>query len=158
MEDDLYYLTQEGYNQLKQELDQLKKVERPIIIEKVKEARSKGGGLEDNSEYESVREEQMMLEGRILEIEDILDNSKIVDVAEADTTKISVGSRVTVELEGEQEVYQIVGSAEADPGNGKISYESPVGKALLGLQPNDTVEVSLPHIKLAYRVLEIHKV
>ncbi|MCA9390320.1 transcription elongation factor GreA [candidate division WWE3 bacterium] len=156
MKEQPYYLTQEGYNQLKQEYRTLVKEEKPKIIKKIKEARAKGN-LEDNPEYDSVREEQMHLEGKILEIEQILERSKIVDTEHVTTGKITIGSTVTVEIEGEKETYQIVGSAEADPGNGKISYESPVGKSLLGLKPGDNIEVKLPHVLLKYRVIKIHE-
>lgn len=150
-----YYLTQDGYNQLKEEYRLLVNNEKPKVIKKMKEARAKGN-LEDNPEYDSVREEQMMLEGRILEIEQILEHAKIVDTERVIDGQIMIGSKVTVEIDGDAETYQIVGSAEADPGNGKISYESPVGKALLGLSPGDLVEVKLPHATLSYKVVEIH--
>jgi transcription elongation factor GreA len=150
-----YFLTQEGYNQLKEEYRSLLDDDKPKIIKRIKEARAKGN-LEDNPEYESVREEQMLLEGRIMEIEQILENAKIVENGGSVHGKVSIGSTVTVEIDGEKETYQIVGSAEANPIAGKISYESPVGKSLLGLKPADIVEVRLPHATLKYKVLQIH--
>lgn len=150
-----YYLTQDGYNQLKEEYRKLTKEEKPVLLDQVKEARGKGN-LEDNPEYENVRDQQMMLEGRILEIEQILENAKVVSPEAIVSTAITIGAKVTVEIEGDHEIYQIVGSAEADPGSGKISYESPVGKALLGLKPGDTVSVSLPHAAITYKVIKIH--
>jgi len=150
-----YYLTQEGYNQLKEEYRRLTKEEKPVLLKQVKEARGKGN-LEDNPEYENVRDQQMMLEGRILEIEQILENAKVITPEAQISASISIGATVTVEIEGNHEVYQIVGSAEADPSSGKISYESPVGKALLGLKPGDAVSVSLPHAAITYKVIKIH--
>lgn len=152
-----YFLTQEGYNQLKEEYRVLLEEEKPAVISRIKEARAKGN-LEDNPEYELVREEQMLLEGRILEIEQILDNTKIVDSSNLVNGKVSIGSTVSVELDGETETYQIVGSAEANPIAGKISYESPVGKALLGLKPSDIVEIKLPHVTLKYKIVDIHTI
>ncbi len=152
-----YFLTQAGYNQLKEEYRSLLEEEKPAVIRRIKEARAKGN-LEDNPEYELVREEQMLLEGRILEIEQILENTKIVDNNGLVNGKVSIGSTVTVELDGDTETYQIVGSAEANPIEGKISYESPVGKSLLGLKPSDLVEVKLPHATLKYKVIEIHTI
>lgn len=150
-----YYLTQDGYNQLKEEYRKLTKEEKPVLLNQVKEARGKGN-LEDNPEYENVRDQQMMLEGRILEIEQILENAKVISSEAHISAAITIGATVTVEIEGSHEIYQIVGSAEADPGSGKISYESPVGKALLGLKPGDTVSVSLPHAAITYKVVKIH--
>lgn len=150
-----YYLTQEGYNQLKEEYRRLTKEEKPVLLKQVKEARGKGN-LEDNPEYENVRDQQMMLEGRILEIEQILENAKVISPEAQVSAAISVGATVTVDIEGSHEIYQIVGSAEADPSSGKISYESPVGKALLGLKPGDVVSVSLPNAAITYKVIKIH--
>ena len=150
-----YYLTSEGYKHLKDEYRHLKKVEKPKLLKQVKEARSKGN-LDNNPEFENVREQQMILEGRIYEIEEILDNAKVVDIEKTDSNKVDIGNTVTVEIDGNEEQYQIVGSAEADPVSGKISYESPVGKALLGLKPGDSVDILLPHTKLHYTVVAIH--
>lgn len=150
-----YYLTQDGYNQLKEEYRKLTKEEKPVLLKQVKEARGKGN-LEDNPEYENVRDQQMMLEGRILEIEQILENAKVITPEASVNTAITIGATVTVEIEGSHEIYQIVGSAEADPTSGKISYESPVGKALLGLKPGDAVSVTLPHAAITYKVVKIH--
>ena len=150
-----YYLTEEGYAELKKEYERLTNERKPEVIQKVKEARAKGS-LEDNPELENVREEQMMLEGRILEIEQILENSKIINPSQISSSKIVIGSKVTVEIEGDKETYQIVGTAEADPIAGKISYESPVGKSLLGLESGDEVSIKLPHAQLTYKVITIH--
>lgn len=150
-----YYLTQDGYNKLKQEYHKLTKEDKPEMLQQVKEARGKGN-LEDNPEFENVRDQQMMLEGRIIEIEQILENAKVIDPEQNVSTTVNVGAMVTVEIDGEHVVYQLVGSAEADPATGKISYESPVGKALLGLKMGDEVEVRLPHTTILYKVVKIH--
>lgn len=132
-------LTKEGKKKLE---DELKKLidGRAEIIEKIATARA-FGDLSENEDYSAARTEQKVAESRILEIEDILKNARIVEGVKSD--KISLGSTVTVELKGKQFVYSIVGTVEADPLSGKISNESPVGKALLGKKAGE--EYTLPN-------------
>ena len=136
----------EGLKRLEAELEELKTVGRQEIAEKIKEARS-FGDLSENSEYDEAKNEQAILEAKIAELERQLKNVKILDDAEIDHTKVSIGSKVTAvnENTGKEVTYTIVGSTEADPFKGKISDESPVGAALLGHGVGETVEAELPN-------------
>ena len=136
----------EGLKRLEAELEELKTVGRQEIAEKIKEARS-FGDLSENSEYDEAKNEQAILEAKIAELERQLKNVKILDDAEIDHTKVSIGSKVTAvnENNGKEVTYTIVGSTEADPFKGKISDESPVGAALLGHGVGETVEAELPN-------------
>ena len=136
----------EGLKRLEAELEELKTVGRQEIDEKIKEARS-FGDLSENSEYDEAKNEQAILEAKIAELERQLKNVKILDDAEIDHTKVSIGSKVTAvnENTGKEVTYTIVGSTEADPFKGKISDESPVGAALLGHGVGETVEAELPN-------------
>ncbi len=136
----------EGLKRLEAELEELKTVGRQEIAEKIKEARS-FGDLSENSEYDEAKNEQAILEAKIAELERQLKNVKILDDAEIDNTKVSIGSKVTAvnENNGKEVTYTIVGSTEADPFKGKISDESPVGAALLGHGVGETVEAELPN-------------
>lgn len=134
-----FTLTLEGKEKLEAELKKLIDG-RAEIIEKIATARA-FGDLSENEDYSAARSEQKVNEGRILEIEDILKNAKIVKASKSD--KVSLGSTVTVELKGKKFVYSIVGTVEADPLSGKISNESPVGKALLGKKSGE--EYTLPN-------------
>ena len=136
----------EGLKRLEAELEELKTVGRQEIAEKIKEARS-FGDLSENSEYDEAKNAQAILEAKIAELERQLKNVKILDDAEIDHTKVSIGSKVTAvnENTGKEVTYTIVGSTEADPFKGKISDESPVGAALLGHGVGETVEAELPN-------------
>ncbi|MEA4911645.1 MAG: transcription elongation factor GreA [Oscillospiraceae bacterium] len=128
-----------------QELEYLKTVKRKEIAEVIKEARSHGD-LSENSEYDEAKNNQAMVESRIVEIEKMLQNAKVLDEDELSTDKVSVGSVVRVEYlyEGEAEEYSIVSSGESDAANNKISDESPVGSALIGHRAGETVEALTP--------------
>ena len=128
-----------------QELEYLKTVKRKEIAEVIKEARSHGD-LSENSEYDEAKNNQAMVESRIVEIEKMLQNAKVLDEDELSTDKVSVGSIVSVEYldEGETEEYSIVSSGESDAVNNKISDESPVGNALIGHRAGETVEALTP--------------
>ena len=136
----------EGLKRLEAELEELKTVGRQEIAEKIKEARS-FGDLSENSEYDEAKNEQAILEAKIADLERQLKNVKILDDAEIDHSKVSIGSKVTAvnEGNGKEVTYTIVGSTEADPFKGKISDESPVGAALLGHSVGETVEAELPN-------------
>ncbi|HIW73007.1 MAG TPA: transcription elongation factor GreA [Firmicutes bacterium] len=151
-------ITDEGLKRLESELEELKSVKRKEIAEKIKVALS-FGDLSENSEYDEAKNEQAIIEGRIAEIENQLKNVRVLDESELNTRMIHIGSRVKVQdmSVGEEEVYQIVGSTEADPLGGRISDESPVGRALLSHAPGDTVEVETPAGVVNYKILEILK-
>ena len=147
----------EGLKRLEAELEELKTIGRQEIAEKIKEARS-FGDLSENSEYDEAKNEQAMIEARILQIETMLKNVKVLDADELNTDVVNVGSKVKlkdVEFD-EEETFHIVGSTEADPTNGKISDESPVGRALLGHKVGDKVDITVPSgAVISYEVLEI---
>ncbi len=151
-------LTAEGLEKLESELLYLKTEKRMDIAEKIKVARS-FGDLSENSEYDEAKNEQAMVEARIAEVEAMLKNVKIIDADEISTDVVSIGSKVRVlDVEFNEEVtYFVVGSTEADPINGKISDESPVGKALLGQKVRKTVSVETPGGIAKYKILKIGK-
>ncbi len=151
-------LTDEGLKKLEEELEHLKTVTRKEVADKIKVALS-FGDLSENSEYDEAKNEQALVESRIAQIEMMLKNVKILDETEISNDIISVGSRVKLyDTEFDEEVdYQIVGSTEADPMQGRISDESPVGKFLLGHKVGDMVDVETPGGVCTYKVLEITK-
>ena len=151
-------LTDEGLKKLEEELEQLKTVTRKEVADKIKVALS-FGDLSENSEYDEAKNEQALVESRIVQIEAMLKNVKILDEDELTNDIVSVGSKIKlVDKEFNEEVdYQIVGSTEADPMSGRISDESPVGQSLLGHKVGDVVEVETPGGGCLYEVLEITK-
>ncbi len=151
-------LTLEGLKKLEEELEHYKSVKRRVVAERIKEAIG-FGDISENSEYEDAKNEQAMIEGRILTLEKMLRNAKVIDEGDIHTDVVSVGSTVVIkDLEvGDEIDYTIVGSAEADPANNKISNESPVGKAILGKKNGSIVEVSVPAGKLQYQIMNIKK-
>ena len=151
-------LTYEGLKKLEDELQDLKVVKRKEIAQKIKEAREQGD-LSENAEYDAAKDEQRDMEARIEQIEKILKNAEVVVEDEVDLDKISVGCKVKVldvEFEEEEE-FKIVGSSEANSLGGKISNESPVGKALIGAKVGDTVQVETQAGMIEYKVLEIQR-
>lgn len=158
MEEKKNLLTYAGLKSLEEELHDLKVVRRKEVAEKIKEAREQGD-LSENAEYDAAKDEQRDIEARIEEIEKILKNAEVVVEDEVDLEKINVGCTVKlydVEFEEEME-YKIVGSSEANSLQGKISNESPVGKALMGKKVGDLVEVETQAGIIQYRVLEIQR-
>lgn len=151
-------LTYEGLQKLEEELQDLKVVKRREIAQKIKEAREQGD-LSENAEYDAAKDEQRDIEARIEEIEAILKNAEVVVEDEVDLDKISVGCKVRIlDIEFEEELeYKIVGSTEANSLKGKISNESPLGRALLGARVDDVVKVEAPVGELSYKVLEIQR-
>lgn len=139
------YLTKEGFQKLQEELDYLRTVKRQEVAERLHEA-MEGGELIENAEYEAAKNEQAFVEGRIQELEIILAAAHIIDGnVRHDPTIVEVGDTVVIEEEGEEpQEYTIVGAAEANPREGKISNESPLGKALLNHRPGDIVTVEAP--------------
>lgn len=153
-----FIMTYEGVKKLEEELEYLKTVKRKEITEKIKVALGYGD-LSENSEYDEAKNDQAFTEGRIIQLENMLKNAVVVDESEIPKDKISVGSIVKVmDYEFDEEVeYTIVGSAEADPYEGKISNESPVGKALLGRTIGDVVDVQVPDGVAKFEILEIRR-
>lgn len=141
------YLTAEGAEELRQELEELINVKRPALAAQLKDAISQGD-LSENADYSDAKEQQAFLEGRILYLENLLRKAIIIDDDESNKPlkEVQVGCEVTIlgENETDVETYRIVGAAEADPPNGKISNESPMGAALLGRKVNDVVPVQTP--------------
>ncbi|MBO5373532.1 MAG: transcription elongation factor GreA [Lachnospiraceae bacterium] len=151
-------LTYEGLKKLEDELQDLKVVKRKEVAEKIKEAREQGD-LSENAEYDAAKDEQRDIEARIEEIEKILKNAEVVVEEEVETDKISIGCSVRIldcEFDEEEE-YKIVGSTEANSLKGKISNESPVGRALMGAKVGDTVKVETQVGEIEYKVLEIQR-
>ncbi|AKA71371.1 transcription elongation factor GreA [Clostridium scatologenes] len=153
-----YIMTYEGVKKLENELEYLKTVKRKEITEKIKVALS-FGDLSENSEYDEAKNEQAFVEGRIIQLENMLKNATIVDESEIPLDVVSVGSIVKVkDYEFDEEVeYTIVGSAEADPMNNKISNESPVGSGLVGKKIGDIIEVQVPDGVSKYEILGIRR-
>ncbi len=151
-------LTLDGLKKLEQELEYYKSVKRREVAERIKEA-IEFGDISENSEYEDAKNEQAMIEGRILTLEKMLRNARVIDEGDIHTEDVSVGSIVHLkDLETGDEIdYTIVGSAEADPAKNKISNESPVGKALIGKTVGSIVEVMVPAGKLSYQIMNIRK-
>lgn len=149
------YVTSDGLTKLKSEYEDLTRVKRKEVAERISVAREMGETDDVNPEYEAAREEQSFIEGRILELEDILKNAEIIDHHKNGNKMVEVGSTVTVQIGTDHETYTIVGSVEAEPSAGKISHESPVGKSLLGLKVGDEVEVTTPMTTLKYRIKKI---
>ena len=151
-------LTYEGLKKLEDELENLKVVRRKEVSQKIKEAREQGD-LSENAEYDAAKDEQRDIEARIEELEKILKNAEVVVEEEADLDKVSIGCSLKIlDCEFDEELeYKIVGSTEANSLKGKISNESPVGKALLGKQVGDTVTVETPAGEFSYKVLSIHR-
>jgi transcription elongation factor GreA len=149
-------LTPEGYENLKQELDYLRGDRRREVAERIRVARE-FGDIAENAEYDDAKNEQAMLEHKIAQLEERLANARLID-SSIDTSVVSVGSRVRLrDLDLKETVeYHIVGSAEANPAEQKLSNESPVGKAILGRKKGETVEVQTPRgSKLKFKIMEI---
>ena len=151
-------ITDEGLRRLEEELEDLKTVKRKEIAEKIKVALS-FGDLSENSEYDEAKNEQAIIEGRIAEIENQLKNVRVLDESELNTEVVHVGSKIRIRETGttQEETSKIVGSTEADPINGRISDESPVGKSMLGHSVGDVVEVLIPSGAVSYELIEISK-
>ncbi|AZH27463.1 transcription elongation factor GreA [Paenibacillus sp. M-152] len=158
MSDKEVILTQEGLRKLEDELENLKSVKRREVAERIKVAIGYGD-ISENSEYEDAKNEQAFIEGRVITLEKMLRNARIINSDEIDTDVVGVGATVTVEdLEfGDITEYAIVGSAESDPLQNKISNESPVGKAILGKKKGTVVDVNVPAGVIQYKIVDIKK-
>lgn len=151
-------LTYEGLKKLENELEYLKGQKRREVAERIKQALS-FGDLSENSEYDEAKNEQAQVEVRIVQVEKILKNAKVIDEDEVTTDVVSVGSKVKMlDVEFNEEVeYLIVGSTEADPNNAKISNESPVGAGIIGKKVGDVVDIEVPMGVVQYKILDIQK-
>jgi transcription elongation factor GreA len=151
-------LTYEGLKKLEEELEFFKGIKRREIAERIKQALS-FGDISENSEYDEAKNEQAQIEGRIIQLENMLKHAKVIDEDEVSTDKVTLGSKVELlDMEFDEKVeYQIVGSTEASPSEFKISNESPVGMALMGKKKGEIIEVSVPAGVIKFKVLKIGK-
>ncbi|MFD2671505.1 transcription elongation factor GreA [Marinicrinis sediminis] len=151
-------LTQDGLKKLEEELENLKSVKRREVAERIKIAIGYGD-ISENSEYEDAKNEQAFIEGRIITLEKMLRNARIINNEDVDTNTVSIGSKVILQdIEfGDEVEYTIVGTAESDPSQNKISNESPVGKSILGKSKGATVDVNVPAGVIQYKILDIKK-
>lgn len=152
----VFPMTKAGKEKLEQELEQLKTVKRKEVVERIKIARS-FGDLSENSEYDSAKDEQAFVEGRITTLENMIRNAKIIEESDLVSDTVSLGKSVTfVELpDGEEETYTIVGSAEADPFEGKISNDSPIAQSLIGKKMGEQVTVQTPGGEMQVKIVSI---
>lgn len=147
-----FYLTPDGIKDLKNELEDLVNNKRKDIARALKEAKEQGD-LSENSSWDDAKERQAFIEGRIAEINNILKHTKTIKNSTGDI--ISVGSKVHVEIDSGKQIFHIVGITEADPESGKISHESPIGKALIGKKVGDTAEVEVPAGTIEYKIIKV---
>lgn len=156
MVDHPQYLTPEGYTNLEKRLRHLLEVRRAEVAERLRQALEEGGDLTENAEYEDAKNEQAFVEGEIIRLETILRSAEVIESSEGSDT-VMIGSRVTVVEKGtdDSEVFHLVGSAEARPSEGKISSESPLGKALMGAKVGDKVKVKAPDGEIVFVIQEI---
>lgn len=148
------FVTKEGLEELKKEFEMLSKTKRPEVLERVSQARAMGD-LSENSEYTAAREELSLIDGRIEELSEILKNVEIIKEG-GNGKSVQLGSTVIVSVGNKKEEFALVGEWEADPHNKKISHESPLGKALIGKNVGEKIEVEAPAGKIAYTVVSIH--
>lgn len=156
MQNKKIFLTKEGLADLKKEHDELTKVKRPDILERLSQARNLGD-LSENAEYSAAREELSFIDGRIDELEELLQQATLIEEnhTKSGGKNIQLGSKVTLHHNKKKEIFTLVGEWEADPMEKKISHESPLGKALLGKTIGEKVEVKAPAGKISYKILSI---
>ncbi|MFW5888556.1 MAG: GreA/GreB family elongation factor [Patescibacteria group bacterium] len=147
------HITMEKYNKLKEELKELKEIERPPAIREVKRL-AEMGDFSENAAYQIAKGRLRSINNRITKIKDFLSHAEIISAGK-DNDKISLGSRVTLEINGEKRTYKILGSAETDPGKGIISHNSPLGKNLIGRAKGETVKVKVKDRFIEYKIIEI---
>ena len=146
-------ITQKGFNDLKIELEDLIKNKKPKAIDRLGKARSMGD-LSENSEYTAAKEELAFVEGRVQEIQQVVDNAEVTNNNNVGDF-VQIGSSVTVELNGKNDIFQIVGEFEADPMNKKLSQNSPIGQALFNKRVGDLVDINIPAGKVQYKIVGI---
>jgi transcription elongation factor GreA len=149
-------LTPEGYEKLKQEIEYLSNDKRREVADRIRVARE-FGDISENAEYDDAKNEQAMLEHKIAQLEDRLAAARVIETGDVDLSVVSIGAKVRLkDVDANQTVeYWIVGSAEANPAESKLSNESPVGKAIIGKKKGETVEVSAPRGSLKFKILDI---
>ncbi len=147
------YISQEGLDKLKEELDELKK-KRYEISKRIEEAKSLGD-LSENHEYHEAREAQSFNEGRLKELEEAIRDAEIITDQKTKSDIVDLGSKITVKNGGQEKHFIVVGSQEADPASGKISNESPIGRAFLGKKAGEKVEVETPGGKTEYKIISV---
>jgi transcription elongation factor GreA len=153
------YYSEEGLQKLRDELNQLRDVERPKASQAIADARDKGD-LSENAEYDAAKEAQGMLEMQISKLENVVANARIIDESQLDTSKVLIHSKVKIknQLNGMEMVYSLVAESEADLKTGKISVSSPIGKGLLGNSVGDIAEVTVPNGVMKFEILEISRI
>jgi transcription elongation factor GreA len=155
MADDVTYLTPEGKVEIEQELHRMKEIERPALAQKLKEAVAMGD-LKENADYHDTREKMSLMDGRIQRLESILRDAIVVE-NDGSSDDVRIGSTVTIREDGEEEdeIYTIVGAAEANPREGKISQKSPIGAALMNRRKGDKVKVNTPNGEIIFKIRKI---
>lgn len=154
-QEEISYLTAEGAERLRQELEQLKGPGRTDLAKRLRNAIQQGD-LSENADYTAAKEDQAFLEGRILELEKLLHDAVIIDDLQKDAGIVNVGTHVTIQEEDfEPETYFLVGPKEADPANGRISHESPIGQALMGRKVGDTANAQTPAGVIKFKIIKI---
>lgn len=156
MDNEQVKLTEDGLKQLEEELEYLKTKKRKEVSEKIKVALG-FGDLSENSEYDEAKNEQAQVEARIVSVENMLKNAIVIDESERDTSKVELGATVTIhDIEFDEDItYKIVGSTEADPDEGRLSDESPLGKSLMGKAEGEMIDVDAPAGVIQYKILKI---
>lgn len=154
MSDKKHFLTQQSLDKFKNEYQELKLKKIPAIADKINEAKAQGD-LSENAEYHEAKEEMAWAQGRLMELEQIISNAEVVAETSGKTDKIEIGSSIKVKMNDKDFEFTIVGAQEADPFNGKISNESPLGQSLIGSAKGDEVEVETPGGIQKYKILEI---
>lgn len=154
MEPNKVFLTKEGLENLKKELQNLVEVRRPYTVERLTNARN-AGDLAENSDYTEAKQDLAFIDGQIAEMEEVLSRVQTIKEDSGKHDKVDLGCKVKVEVNGEENIFHIVGEWEADPNSKKISHESPLGKVLLGRTKGEKVEVDAPAGKIIYTILEI---
>jgi transcription elongation factor GreA len=146
-------VTKDGLKRLKEKLNNFEEVKRPKIVERIKRARSYGD-LSENSEYSDAREELELMDNNIQRLKGIINRAKVVSPSNGDK-KVGLGSEVMVNVNGTEQTFKIVGDWEADPTNKRISYNSPIGKALMGKEVGEEIEVEAPAGQVTYKIVKI---
>jgi transcription elongation factor GreA len=147
-------VTKQGLEALQNELNNLVETKRPKLVERLSFARSQGD-LSENNDYQNAKEELEFLDGRIAELEEVLKNAVVVKTKNGRKSSVDVGTRVILKVDGQKQMFFVVGEWEADPKEKKISHTSPLGKALVGKKIGDKVDVEAPAGKLTYEILSI---
>lgn len=147
--------TQDGYDNLKKEYEELVQIKKPAAVERLSKARAMGD-LSENSEYTAAKEDLVFVDGRTRELEEVLKNAEIIS-GHTSTNVVEIGNTIVVEQNGEKDTFMIVGEFEADPQQKKLSHTSPIGKALLGKRIGDKIEVTVPVGTITYKITEIKR-